>query len=413
MRLELLCRFYWKQLYILGWLVILLYTSYMVYQFQTYSWWVVKWHTHLALPFTLFMFAIGSSYIICNILSLNHKPFIKHSFYTLWLLWTVEFILIASGIGVKMGDAPWGRFVDSNKVKVNANYYQIWSPNIQINIEKEEFTHSRTTNSLGFADGEWSVEKKENVFRVLCIGDSFTEGDGADFNESYVAQLRQLFPEMDSKVVEILNAGSCGSDPFYNYINYQDRLHVYLPDLIIQTISSHDIFSDISGRGGLERFDEDKKRLNSTFKLWKIFYTSNYIVRIVVTVSEKINKLFRYNILSLPFPIDKALAELFAKYDALASTNHAKLVVVFLPIEVEVCDGRYVHPMQTIQRNLKKEEIMYIDLLPCYRNRTDNGTKANAYYWKIDSHHNPKGYRMMAECIYEGLRKESLLKHQN
>jgi len=49
--------------------------------------------------------------------------------------------------------------------------------------------------------------------------------------------------------------------------------------------------------------------------------------------------------------------------------------------------------------------VQYVDLFPCYRStiKTD-GKKAETYYWKIDGHHNPTGYRMMAQCIADAVK---------
>lgn len=37
-----------------------------------------------------------------------------------------------------------------------------------------EFSFDRKSNSLGFADKDWEIEKSENLIRILTLGDSFT-----------------------------------------------------------------------------------------------------------------------------------------------------------------------------------------------------------------------------------------------
>ena len=41
------------------------------------------------------------------------------------------------------------------------------------------------TNSLGYRDDEFTREKREGVFRILTIGDSFTAGAGARREDAY------------------------------------------------------------------------------------------------------------------------------------------------------------------------------------------------------------------------------------
>ena len=82
-----------------------------------------------------------------------------------------------------------------------------------------------------------SNTEKKTSRRVLAIGDSFTEGDGAVVDSCYPVLLGKfLNSPNDSTGYEILNAGTCGSDPVYGYQNLQDRLCNYRPDVVLQTI---------------------------------------------------------------------------------------------------------------------------------------------------------------------------------
>ena len=44
-------------------------------------------------------------------------------------------------------------------------------------------------NQLGFRGREWALEKPAGMHRVLCVGDSFTFGEGVAENETLAAQL--------------------------------------------------------------------------------------------------------------------------------------------------------------------------------------------------------------------------------
>jgi lysophospholipase L1-like esterase len=54
-----------------------------------------------------------------------------------------------------------------------------------------------------------------------------------------------------------MNAGICGSDPCYDFMQLKDHLLAYQPDMIIQMISTNDASTDLQLRGGLERFQAD------------------------------------------------------------------------------------------------------------------------------------------------------------
>jgi lysophospholipase L1-like esterase len=400
---------HWKLLNVLGWLIIIAYLSYLTVQFQTYSWWVVKWHTHLFVP--VFLFWTGAN-LLWLIGIISGKPVlnvIKKWLYVNWLLLTLEIIFMLFGLGIKLGDEAGGRYVGTPLVPVRTNMLHTWTPNQDLNIDNPEFTYERRINSLGLADYEWSLEKDSQVYRVLCLGDSFTEGDAVAYDASYVANLRKLWHSQGGQKVEILNAGVCGSDPFYNYYHYKEVLSAYQPDLIIQTISSHDLMNDIMERGGLERFNQYNGLYRKPFRIWQAVYASNYTARVLIMAGIKAGLLVRYHIFKAPVKKwDVDLTELFSLYSKEVTQQGSKVIWVFLPGITEIQRGTYFHEMSTLKEALRKQELPYFDLMDCYLERSNSGQDIANYYWVIDQHHNAKGYRMMAECIYEGLKEKGL-----
>jgi lysophospholipase L1-like esterase len=393
-----------------GSLLSLAYISYLIWQFQTYGWWVVKWHTHIALPFMLFI--IGS--IFLRIIEITFRK----SFYSAmvvwliccWVLLAVEIIFLLTGVSILLNDKRWGGYTGTDFVPMKTRYYHKWTPGINVNIKKKEFTHIRKINSQGYPDYEWATEKSDSIFRVICLGDSFTEGEGADYSESYVAQLRLLWQKNDVRQVEILNAGVCGSDPFYNFIDYKDRLYAYQPDLIIQTISSHDIVHDIFQRGGIERFTAKNGIYRPDFQLWQVFFVCNYSFRIIITSVMKANQIIKYDILKKSSSkSDTLILDLLDTWKSHLEKDSIPLFVVFLPGHLELRKGCYYHNMNTLQKGLSDRNIPSTDLTACYLKTTDQAKHAKDYFWPIDQHHNAKGYQMMAECIYEGLKEKGLI----
>jgi lysophospholipase L1-like esterase len=356
------------------------------------------------------MFGIGALFLGA-LEVIVRKPFSKalHKWlFICWVIWMVEVFMMIGGIGVLLGDAPWGRYVGTEYVPMKTTPLHIWTPDIKVHLEKEEFSYERTINSLGFADVEWNVEKPDSTYRVLCLGDSFTEGYGVSYEESYVAQLRKLWQRKGGKQVEIMNAGVCGSDPFNNYEHYRKVLHNFQPNLIIQTISSHDIRSDIAIRGGLKRFNliPHNGIYRKPFKLWQVLYVTNYSIRITIDVLLKMQNIIIYHLPASSLKkIDEQIALLFLKYNQDTQKNNTKLFIVFLPGADEIKNKRYYHDMAPIKKSLIEQGIPFIDLFPCYLSMSDNGALIDEFFWKIDRHHNAKGYKLMAKCIYEGLRE--------
>src|SRR5690242_16078167 len=69
-----------------------------------------------------------------------------------------------------------------------------------------EYRYKFLTNSLGFRDGSRrKVPARADTYRLLLIGDSFTEGMAVDFDDSFAGQLYQA-GKRRSPPIDVLNA---------------------------------------------------------------------------------------------------------------------------------------------------------------------------------------------------------------
>jgi len=72
-----------------------------------------------------------------------------------------------------------------------------------------EFDCEYRHNSFGFRDREHTLEKGENVFRILGLGDSFTYGIGVGFEATYLYRLEAMLNTRPGEhpPIEIIKAG--------------------------------------------------------------------------------------------------------------------------------------------------------------------------------------------------------------
>lgn len=95
------------------------------------------------------------------------------------------------------------------------------------------------TNSLGFRDKEIrDVALQSDRFRILLIGDSFTEGLGATYPDSFFGQTEEL---LESDNVEMLNAGVTSYSPSIYYLKVK-----YLLEKVGLRFNHLVVFLDIS-----------------------------------------------------------------------------------------------------------------------------------------------------------------------
>ena len=385
----------------------ILYLLWEIYWTKQVGYAFIKWHTHVALYFYLWLllwFILG---LLNRLFGLKryekYQMAVASVCFTLLLL---EIVLLATGTG----DTYMEKIKFGYASRYNAayeKYYRTHEPYEKFYIIRPEFNYVRQCNSLGFSDMEWRKEKSKNEKRVLLCGDSFTEGVGAPYDSCYVSLLSKLLLTKDTGCY-FMNAGISGDDPCVNFVNYRDRLVSYHPDIIIQTLSSNDINTDMAAKGGLERFQK-----NETIKLppppwWEPIYALSYVSRTFLTA-------LGYNelLLKTPFPreevnkLDQLTTALFLIYAKEAKRNGAKLLVVLQPNQSEIYKKQYDYNLDKIITNLHTIDNVYVfDLLPFYLKEFGKSKDdIRNYYWKQDGHHNSKGYVVMAKGVYSGLQK--------
>ncbi len=96
-------------------------------------------------------------------------------------------------------------------------------------------------NNLGFRDVEFQREKPPSVFRVVCLGDSWTFGANVGQEQAYPQQLKRLlqheFPEAD---FEVLNLGVLGYSSFQGLELLKLTAFDLDPDLIVIAFAMND-----------------------------------------------------------------------------------------------------------------------------------------------------------------------------
>ena len=102
------------------------------------------------------------------------------------------------------------------------------------------------TNSLGLRDVERTYENQDNTFRILVIGDSFTEAIDVKLEESFPALVEQCLSQHLSQPVEVINGGVIGYNTGDEYLFFKNDVHTLNGEIgigvgINRAITSSDI----------------------------------------------------------------------------------------------------------------------------------------------------------------------------
>jgi len=290
--------------------------------------------------------------------------------------------------------------------KVNSSYIDAGLPDVYIHPrysrmldKRKEFAYQINANNEGLRDVDRPVAKPDSEYRIICLGNSFTEGIGAPQDSTWPYLLEnKLKKNSTNKIISVFNAGISSSDPFFQYNLLEKKLLKYSPDLVLLALGSAD-FEFYNFRGGFERFTLEGLRFRPP-PSWEKIYATSYVFRFFI------NNVLQYrNLLS-----QKAYKENYInaqqdiyncinKFQKLSEKHNFRLIIVFI-------DDRTTLYFPMITKLKKENRVPVIDLFEY--NRTVAGVKTSngsPYYWKIDGHCNPRGYDLFAEGIAWNLKK--------
>jgi hypothetical protein len=94
-------------------------------------------------------------------------------------------------------------------------------------------------NSKGLRDRDISYERAPSTTRILMLGDSFTEGWGVPFEQTFSKRIERLFADRGIKA-EVINAGVGNYDTIMEVSWFLREGYKYRPDIIVLNTTFND-----------------------------------------------------------------------------------------------------------------------------------------------------------------------------
>lgn len=276
----------------------------------------------------------------------------------------------------------------------------------------EEYEYSYRHNAVGFRDVEHTTEKPRGTFRIVGLGDSFTYGVGATFEETYLSQLESLLNQHfgGHPPVEIIKTGIPRYWPEPERIMLEHYGLSYAPNLVLVAFLPNDVIDTYVGLKGitvnqgflvtrqLDPFGGVGDWLFVHSQLFRsVFfrYLNRQIEAEKLARSAKPRASDIYRAGGFHEADWREIEDEYERIALLSAHAGAKMAVVYIPQGPLTSD----YPSQRLARWCAAHDVTFVDTLPAL----SAASAREAQYYPKDGHCTPAGYRTIAVAIYTQL----------
>lgn len=311
-------------------------------------------------------------------------------------------------------------------------------------------------NSKGLRDVEYSYEKREGTFRILVLGDSFTEGFQVSLEDTFCKVLERELNKGERRF-EVINAGFAGVGTDYELLFFRREGYKYHPNLVILAFFANDVYENYRSKDVLDDANApiayERKGLVTHVKKILARHSCGYnyfgyvlprhtplfakfLMRIGLLSSQPIEspqgvKQLHYLIFGKTYGSELKRAwrltkKLIIQLIADARNHGSELAVVSIPFREQVYENLWRStvlqpgmakrewdlnkPDQILSEFLSDEDIPFLQLLPSFRKVAGN---LRLYYFGADGHWNVQGHQLAGQVIYNWLVEEKLVPFEN
>jgi lysophospholipase L1-like esterase len=299
--------------------------------------------------------------------------------------------------------------IDQMKQSAIQRRYFLNPPHLATTVRFAEGTYQLRTNALGLRGPEVDPVPDSGTFRIIAVGDSYTEGFGVSEADAWP---RQLEPSLHRRVpglrVESINAGFAGSDPVFGSTLIEGVVAALRPSLVIQAMSSNDVL-DICGRGGFERYGPDGSVVLRVGPRWEWLYGLSFVARHVVHDVMGYDRGLRTRSVSeeCTAAARATLREAVDRSCRVSRAAGSSLVVVIHPMVGEVVSGHYELDDLWAAGPPACAHVLW--LRHWFARQGITRDHVDDFYFPIDRHHNARGNGVFAEGVADHLVATGLL----
>jgi lysophospholipase L1-like esterase len=332
-----------------------------------------------------------------------------------------------------------------------------FKPHLDTTVTTTAFTMRLVTNARGLRDRDYGP-KEAGEFRILALGDSFTEGAVPELEQALVKHLERLLnARATNTTFAVINAGVSGYGARQERIMLERQLDLE-PDLVLVFFYQNDPESDYEQRDGptvtvVDDCAVSRASLNRapTLNEWLLAHSRlYYFVKVIAPNYQAVKSIaypvrnalvklglaepprLRYFVLEAAYDEhaqqawNASLAEL-ARIKGITETHGIPLAIVMIPMKFQVYDNLWEEyrsrnmipegtydfskPSSILGAFAHEHGVGFIDLLPLLRAKIGQGALKEPVYYENDPHFNAYGNQIVAELVHQELARQGLVVH--
>jgi lysophospholipase L1-like esterase len=262
-------------------------------------------------------------------------------------------------------------------------------------------------NSLGFRDIEHSLEKPDNIFRVIIFGDSLSFG-------SWVNRFEDIFPRKLEKYLnqglnrprfEVLNFSGPGGwrtgDEMYSFFNTGIR---YKPDLVIIALSPNDIpLPEHYGQYEKESAFQSyigflERRLADKSILFRFLYNAKNAMWVQIGFNPSYLEYLAERFNNRGWEMQKIYFDYFYHFSRIHKTHFS---IGIIPYAIQLDDNYPLLPgISKVMNYCESRNLLCVDI---FKNGFKNEDPTSFATYPNDPHFNEKGHEITSRVIYDKL----------
>lgn len=296
---------------------------------------------------------------------------------------------------------------------------------LRVDMFKEKLPYRIFINSKGLRGKDFELKKKNDTFRILCLGDSYTFGVYVNQGGTYPEQLESVLNNGENITkFEVINGGVSGYTLSDEYDFFKNKLHKLEPDMIIVGFVMNDV-SDYSR--SLSSWESQQRNAEFWAERKYTSFIRNFLIdtsiynggRILLAYmkvkggqSETTPNEYKYNIVNDEY--DNNTIELWNKYFKTMAKfkkdldeKGIRLLLMVFPVYAQIHENATVHPQKYLMKRCSEIGVETLDLAAVFRESAGEGKKL--FNMPIEDHPTSEGYFITAKAIKKYLSDSKLL----